>query len=364
MTAAASFLPAKLPPDAAAGGFARWMRSRPGVVEVAGLLAYAGPLTFFTGALSVLHAPSVESIARLAAWWTAYGAVLWALLLLVGYCCERLAARQSQAVGAVIWLSGAALVAAAVSLATASRAGILLEQGLVQSARTMHLHGFTFSLIMAWLFFAHLGRSRRHQQASARLSAAQAAQRHARRRVVQARLQEVQARMDPNVLFEMLEAVRQLYQRDAQRAERLLDELIGFLRAALPRLRTPSSTLLREVDLARAYIQLHALAEESDADMTVDIASDTMHACFPPGVLLPLLSSAGSGACRLSAWRSGDLCRVALVVGTAPSVAAIARVRSMLIELEPAGELAVETARQHAGAGDVRVIVTVSYELA
>jgi hypothetical protein len=364
MTAAASFLPTALPPDASAGGFARWLRSRPGTAAVAGLLAFAGPLTFFTGALSVLRVPSGESIARLALWWTAYGAVLWGLLLLVGYCCERLASRHRRVVGAVIWFSGVALVAAGVSLATAGRAGILLEQGLVQSARAMHLHGFIFSLIMAWLFFAHLGRSRRHQQASARLSAAQAAQRHARNRIVQARLQEVQARIDPQVLFEMLEAARQLYQRDAQQAERLLDELIAFLRAALPRLRTPSSTLLREVDLARAYVRLHALAGEFEMEMTVDIAPDTIHARFPAGVLLPLLSPAYSGACRLRAWRSGDLCQVALIVGTAPSAAAIARVRSLLIELEPAGELALETASQRAGAGDVQVMVTVPYELA
>ena len=32
----------------------------------------------------------------------------------------------------------------------------------------MHLHGFIFSLIMALLYFAHLRRSRVHQQAKAR----------------------------------------------------------------------------------------------------------------------------------------------------------------------------------------------------
>ena len=107
----------------------------------------------------------------------------------------------------------------------------------MQSEQTLHLYSFTFALTMALLFFAHLQRSRRHEEAVARLAVAQAAQREAGRRIVQSRLQAVQARIDPQLLFEMLDAVRRSYAVDPQRAERLLDELTSFLRSALPRLR-------------------------------------------------------------------------------------------------------------------------------
>ena len=190
---------------------------------------------------------------------------------------------------------------------------------IIHSAWTMHLYGFTVSLVMALLYDAHLRCSRAHEQAAARLAAAQAAQRHARRQIVQARVQELQARIDPQLLFEMLDTLRRLYERDAALAERFLDELIVFLRAALPRLRSESSSLLREVELARAYVGLHALAAARPPEMAVEIASDAMHARFPPGVLLPLLDGISAGTrCRLDAARAGDHCCVVLTLDAAP----------------------------------------------
>ena len=72
----------------------------------------------------------------------------------------------------------------------------------------------------------------------------------------------------------------------------MLDELIAFLRAALPRLRNASSSVPREAELARAYARLQALAGAFDAGMTLEVSADLMDARFPPGVLLPLLDDA------------------------------------------------------------------------
>ncbi len=156
----------------------------------------------------------------------------------------------------------------------------------------MHLYAFISGLIMALLFFAHLQRSRAHEESAARLATAQAAQREARRRLVHARLQAMQARIDPQLLFDMLDAVRRSYEDDASRAERLLDELIAFLRAALPRLRNASSSVPREAELARAYARLRALAGARDVGMRLSVSADLMDARFPPGVLLLLLDEA------------------------------------------------------------------------
>jgi hypothetical protein len=345
------------PPD----GFPHWLRTHRGAVTMAGLLAFAAPLTFFTGALSVMRAPTTANVAGLGLWWLLYGATLWGLLLVAGYGCERMA-RRFPTFRAAIWLVGACSAAALANFATTGRTAILVEQGLVYSAQTAHLYAFTFSLIMALLYFAHLRRSHGHEQAAARLAAEQAAQRHARRRTVQARLQEVQARIDPQLLFEMLETVQRLYQRDAAQAERFLDELIVFLRAALPRLRTASSSLLREVELARAFVRLHAMAEAVDLDIATEIAPDVIHARFPPGVLLPLLDVVvvGGGACSLRATRAGDQCRVVLTLGGAPSLAAVARVRSLLTELHGTGG----TVEIESASDGVTVIVEVPHELA
>jgi hypothetical protein len=346
-----------------ARGLRHWLQNHRGAVVMAGLLAFAGPLTFFTGALSVMRLPSAGNVARMGLWWMLYGVALWLALLAAGYVGERLARNFGRTIRGGIWLLAACSAAALANVVTAGRATILIEQGLVHSTRTMHLHGFTFSLIMALLYFAHLRRSREHEQAAARLAVAQTLQRDARRRIVRARLQEVQARIDPQLLFEMLATLRRLYERDVVRAERFLDELIDFLRAALPRLRTAWSSLSREVELSRSFVRLQALAAESAFDITLDLAPEALHARFPPGVLLPLLNAAagsGTGPCRLSATRAGEGCRVVLALEAAPADAAVAHVRSLLIELYgTAGTLAIEKE-----AGAVNVIVEVPYELA
>ena len=344
-------------------GFPQWVRTHGGAVAIAGLLAFAAPVTFFTGALSVMRTPTAFNLARLGLWWMLYWVALWCALLVLGYYCEHLVRRLERYARAAAWLLAASAAAIFANVLTAGRTTILVEQGLVYSAGTAHLYAFTFSLIMALLYFAHLRRSLGHELAAARLVAAQTAQRHARRGMVQARLQEMQARVDPQLLFEMLDTVRRLYERDAAQAERFLDELIVFLRAALPRLRSASSSLLREVELASAFVRLHALASTSGLGMTVDIAHDVMHARFPPGVLVPILDttvSSGAGNCRLTVSRSSDDCRLALRLGAAPSDASVARVLTLLTELYgTAAKLEIDSTT---AATDV--IVKVPYELA
>lgn len=355
-------MPLEVPLLETASGFPQWIRASKGAVAVAGLLAFAGPLTFFTGALGVMREPVAVNIVRLGIWWTLYGIVLWCMLLVTGYLCERHLKNARWHVRGAMWVAAACTAAALANIVTAGRASILIEQGLVGSVSTMHLHGFIISLTMALLYFAHLRSSRAHLEAKARLAAAQTAQRNARRRMVQLRLQEMQARIDPGVLFEMLEVVRSLYQNDPERAEPFLDELIAFLRAALPRLRAQSSSLVREAELARAFARLNALAAGSELALSIDIAPDALHARFPPGVLLPLLhdTAVGGVRCRLIASRLNDTCLLVLILGAAPADHCIERVRSLLAELYgEAGNLVIEKA-----SGAVNVRVKVPYELA
>ncbi len=249
--------------------------------------------------------PTAAVVMMLASWFVLYAVELWFLLLVIGYAFQRLYPTTRYARTAMMLL-GACAAVSCVEISTAGRGRILVEQGVVLSSQTMHLYAFISALIMALLFFAHLQRSRAHEQAAARLAVAQAAQRQTQRRLAQARLQAVQARIDPQLLFDMLDAVRRCYDDDASRAEQLLDELIAFLRAALPRLRNPSSSVTREAELARAYVRLHSLASARDVEMALHISVNLMSARFPPGVLLPLLDDAlraRPGPCGLTADR-------------------------------------------------------------
>lgn len=342
---------------AARGGFLHWLPAHRGAVAVAGLLAFAAPVTFFVGAMSVMSEPGLASLLVLGLWWLLYAVELWLLLLVAGYAAQRLAPRVGPHAGLALWPLCAAGAALCANLSTGARASILIEHGVVQSAATMHAYSFTVSFTMALLYFAHLRRSRQHESASARLTAAQRAQREARLRTVQARLQAVQARIDPQLLFEMLDAVRLAYAAEPERAERLLDELVAFLRASLPRLRTASASIAGEAELARAYARLRSLAGPVDCPMVLDVAQQAVHARFPPGVLLPLLDDGlrrRGGPCTLRVVRSADECCVALGLPVAPSDAVQMRVRSLLADLygtaasldvDTRGEAAVVTIR-------------------
>jgi hypothetical protein len=363
MDAISPFPPPLLQPRVTTPGVTRWLRIHPGAVAMAGLLAFAAPITFFIGALSVMRDPSPMDMALLGLWWLVYGFELWGLLLALGYAGQRVMPEGGRFMRGAVWLLCAVAAAICVNLSTTGRAAILVKQGVVQSAGTMQLYGFILSLTMALLFFAHLRRSRTHEAAAARLAAAQAAQREARRRTVQARLQAVQARIDPHLLFEMLEAVRVCYAADAPRAERLLDELIAFLRASLPRLPTRSSSVPREAELARAYARLRSLAGATGCPLALEVSAEAVHARFPPGVLLPLLDDAlraRAGPCTLAAARSAQACRIELTLPVRPSDATLERVRSLLADVYgAASELAVPEA-----AVPARIIVKVPYELA
>jgi hypothetical protein len=359
MLDSASSIAAIHPPTARGARFTSWLRTHANSVAMAGLLAFAGPITFFAGALSVMRSPTLVALVHMGLWWALYGVSLWGGLLVAGYHGERLAGRCGRQVAGAVWLSAACLAAVLPNLLTAPRAAILMEQGIVHTAPAMHLYGFTVSLVMALLYCAHLRRSRAHRQASARLAAAQ---RHARRRIAQSRVQEMQARIDPNLLFQMLQTVRRLYESDQALAEHFLDELIVFLRAALPRLRTGSSSLVRELELSRAFVRLHALAGRLDVEPTIDLAPDAMHARFPPGVLLPLLDSAVAGGpvCTLAAMRSDESTRVVLRVRAAPSKSSCDSVQSLLADIYgPSARLDIGSTTE-----TVNVVVEVPYELA
>ena len=325
-----------------------WTARRPGAVAMAGLLAFAAPLKFFIGFLGLVQQPEPAVVTEIGLWWCLYAAILWGALLAGGHLGERLTQGAGRLRRTCTWAALALACAAAASLATAGRASVLIELGVVQGALPMQLYATLLSSTLAMLFFAHLDRARLHERAVARLAAAQAAQREARRRFVQVDLQAVQARIDPGLLFDMLDAVKDAYAADAARAEHLLDELIAFLRASLPRIRSHASSVAREVELARAYVRLLALAQCRDRHMRLEVSHEALHARFAPGALLPLVDSAlraRGGDCSLQASCVQRCCQLTLRLPAPPSPEALARVQALLLETDgPAAAVSADCA--------------------
>jgi hypothetical protein len=127
--------------------------------------------------------------------------------------------------------------------------------------------------------------------ASARMNLAQVEQAWARRRTLQSRLQALQARVEPQFLFNTLAKVRILYDVDRHSGSQLLEDLIVYLRAALPQLRDSTSTLERELKLVNAYLSIMRVHTGDRLAFATDDsrALAGSAARLPPMILLPIV---------------------------------------------------------------------------
>ena len=115
---------------------------------------------------------------------------------------------------------------------------------------------------------------------------------HAERRATEARLQLLQAQIEPHFLFNTLANVVSLIDHDAPRAKQMLESFTDYLRASLGELRREHSTVGAELDMAEAYLRLLQLRMEDRLNYSIE-ASDAARAVqMPPLLLQPLVENA------------------------------------------------------------------------
>lgn len=161
--------------------------------------------------------------------------------------------------------------------------------------------------------------ARRRQQAAERARAA------ARRRTLESELQALQARVEPAFLFDTLRRIRAFHRIDAVGAGAMLEDLIVYLRAALPHMRESTSTVEREATLSRAWLEI-VRRTRPGWSVDVRVAADAADRPLPALVLLPLVqhvvANAGDGALAIVADATLDgvdlRLRVSAADGSAP----------------------------------------------
>jgi LytS/YehU family sensor histidine kinase len=97
--------------------------------------------------------------------------------------------------------------------------------------------GLTDGVLHGWLATFIYVRLRNARLAARALADAQIRRSEANRRLVAARLQSTHVQVDPTYVIDRLDAIARLYELDSSAADAQLDELISFLRGAIPRLR-------------------------------------------------------------------------------------------------------------------------------
>ncbi len=173
------------------------------------------------------------------------------------------------------------------------------EEALV-GRQVLTLRGFLGDLggVVMVILFAYLAAAKivvkKVAQADAKVrTAVDAAEREAvERQLVQARLQVLQAQVEPHFLFNTLGAVDYLIETDPPRAARMQKALITYLRGALPQMRQESSTLGRELRLIRSYLELIKMRIEERLEVEIAVPEDLEAAEFPPMMLQSVVENA------------------------------------------------------------------------
>jgi signal transduction histidine kinase len=136
------------------------------------------------------------------------------------------------------------------------------------------------------------------------------------REMAQARLQVLQAQVEPHFLFNTLANVRRLYDRDLAAGGRMLENLMHYLEIALPQMRDTESTLGRDSDLVEAFLGINQIRMGPRLAFSVDIPVGLRARPVPPMMLLTLAENAikhglnpspDGGLMRVTARTDGEL---------------------------------------------------------
>lgn len=114
------------------------------------------------------------------------------------------------------------------------------------------------------------------------------------RQVAEAKIQMMQAQIEPHFLFNTLASVEYLIETDPPRASAMQRSLIQYLRQVLPQIRDHASSnhLGREADMVAAYLELLKMRMEERLEFNIHIPEGLRSAAFPPMILQTLVENA------------------------------------------------------------------------
>jgi len=142
-------------------------------------------------------------------------------------------------------------------------------------------------LITAYLIFRE-----RDAQARAAMHKMESERNLLARRMAEAQLALMQAQVEPHFLFNTLANVRYLVENEPANALRMLDHLIEYLKAALPQMRESGSTLEKEVEFIRAYLNIQQIRMGDRLRFEFHVPEALLTRAFPPAMAITLVENA------------------------------------------------------------------------
>ena len=139
------------------------------------------------------------------------------------------------------------------------------------------------------------------------------------RETAEARLQVLQAQVEPHFLFNVLATVRRLYRTDRAAGREMLGNLMRILEVALPHMREARSCLGRELALVEAYLGVQQVRMGRRLSFAVDVPASLRGLEMPSMMLLTLVENAvqhglgpriGGGTIHIGACVDGATLRI------------------------------------------------------
>ena len=151
----------------------------------------------------------------------------------------------------------------------------------------------TFLLIVASFIIKVVAGGKRRAELTASQANRRAETEQLERTVLEARMESLQAQIEPHFLFNTLASIDQLIQTDPPRASRMQQSLIRYLRSAMPQMRDGSRpTLGQQVNLSSAFLEIMAVRMEERLQPTVNVPEGLKSAVFPSMMLQTLVENA------------------------------------------------------------------------
>jgi signal transduction histidine kinase len=134
-----------------------------------------------------------------------------------------------------------------------------------------------------------------------------------------AQLRLLRAQIEPHFLFNTLSVVRALARNDRKATVEMLDNLIHYFAAALPRWSSDEVSLSQEIELIEAYLSIYRARMGARLTYEISLAEDWGRIRVPSMILLTLVENSlkhgvgptlEGGSIRISGMRGGDWLRL------------------------------------------------------
>ena len=153
------------------------------------------------------------------------------------------------------------------------------------------LMSFVMLLIMAGIIVKVVLGGKKRAERRAEAATETAAEESLKRQLAEAQLKTMQAQVEPHFLFNTLASVDYLIETAPTTASKMQKSLIQYLRSALPQMREGSTTLGKEVQLCRSYLEILKFRMEDRLQYSLIIPQGLSSARFPPMMLQSLVEN-------------------------------------------------------------------------